>query len=181
MKIELGKLCPVDAERDAIHIAIAPVIAGDTFNPGTHIGFLDDGTVGPTKNTIGIADPFLKQTIIRNQRIYLCLYPNTVVRLRHDWHHFSFPREVTDRPVIVEAEIYVKKCLESLCRYNVKKVGIEETYKEFMNNLIDNSSMYFHGEEITSWYELPDHFKDTLEILLGREIVTDDISIRCGC
>jgi hypothetical protein len=39
--VKVGTYCAPDAGRDAIHIAIAPVVAGQLLKPGEHIGFLD--------------------------------------------------------------------------------------------------------------------------------------------
>jgi hypothetical protein len=37
---KLGRLIGGDnVQRDAVHIAVAPVIAGETLKPGTRIGF----------------------------------------------------------------------------------------------------------------------------------------------
>lgn len=88
---KLGQLLGIDAKRDAIHIAIAPVISSGSINPGEHIGFTEDGTVGiRAKVKIGIADPFLKNTISNGERFYMFLYPNTVTGMRHEWSHPDF-------------------------------------------------------------------------------------------
>lgn len=39
----LGDLCDSDARRDAVHIAVAPVIAGQHLDPGYHVGLDDSG------------------------------------------------------------------------------------------------------------------------------------------
>jgi len=87
----IGKLAHADAERDAIHVAIAPVVAGEPLPPGTHVGFLENGKVGCCKKPIGIVDPFLDvRCVLPDQRFYLFLYPNTVTGMRHHWSHPSF-------------------------------------------------------------------------------------------
>ncbi len=87
----LGGLCNVDAKRDAVHIAVCPLIAGEDLYPGEHIG------LGPNNEAlsmgvtfIGIADPFLNAQILKGQRFWLFLYPNTVTSLRHVWTHPAF-------------------------------------------------------------------------------------------
>lgn len=90
---KLGELLIGGEKRDAVHIAIAPVVAGESLLPGDHVGFLVDGTVGeqddPTKN-IGIVDPFLRFGIRKGKEFWLFLYPNTVTSLRHVWTHSAF-------------------------------------------------------------------------------------------
>jgi hypothetical protein len=91
---QIGSLVP-DGEnrRDAVHVAIAPVIASEDLVPGQHVG-LDGGR--PTHawaraNTkIGIVDPFLAEPVKRGQRFWLFLYPGTITSLRHVWTHPAF-------------------------------------------------------------------------------------------
>lgn len=89
----LGELCTDEARRDAIHIAVAPVIAGQRLNPGNHVGLVDGvARVGlpPGISSIGVVDPFLGNAVEVGQRFWLFLYPNTVTSLRHVWTHPSF-------------------------------------------------------------------------------------------
>lgn len=89
----LGKLLSGGEQRDAIHIAIAPVVAACDLMPGQHVGLLEDGTAGNSKPLIGIVDPFLMQCpVIKGQRFYLFLYPQTITSLRHEWTHPAFVR-----------------------------------------------------------------------------------------
>ena len=47
---KIGKLLEPTAQRDAIHIAVAPVVAAETLEPGTGIGFEEDGRVSSKAN-----------------------------------------------------------------------------------------------------------------------------------
>lgn len=93
-KVQVGKLITDDAFRDAVHVAIAPVVAVEPMNPGQAIGFVTDGDtehVGVVARTVGIVDPYLKQQIKKGDRFYMWLFPNTVTSLRHQWTHPAFP------------------------------------------------------------------------------------------
>ena len=88
----LGRLIEGEAFRDAVHVAIAPVEAGQPLLPGDRVGLLEDGKAGyvaPEKQ-IGIVDPYLVSPVRIGQRFYLCLFPNTVTSLRHAWTHPAF-------------------------------------------------------------------------------------------
>ncbi len=82
-----------DRRRDAIHIAVAPVTAGERLAPGQHVGLVQEGNlelVGLCDRNIGIVDPFLAEEVEPGQRFWLFLYPNTVTSLRHIWTHPAF-------------------------------------------------------------------------------------------
>ena len=98
--VRLGELCDGTSKKDAIHIAVIPVTALENLEPGTHVSVTVDGYARKSGKTIGVVDPFLKQMVRVGQHFYLCMYPNTVKSLRHEWEHDSFP----ETPKAVERE-----------------------------------------------------------------------------
>lgn len=90
--IQLGKIIEGDAFRDAIHIAVAPVVAGEYLPVGSHVELDERGHAVLGSHPIGIVDPFLKTSPDKGERFYLCLYPNTVTGMRHMWIHPAFRR-----------------------------------------------------------------------------------------
>jgi hypothetical protein len=79
--------------RDAIHLAVEPVTAGEDLLPGEHIGLYVDGTAHKDLRHIGIVDPFLpKSGVKKGQRFWLVVYPRMVTSLRHVWDHPDFPK-----------------------------------------------------------------------------------------
>jgi len=90
---QLGQLLTQDEPRDAVHVAIAGVLASEILYPGQHVGFVGPGRdgMGTIATThIGIVDPFLKTAVYPGQRFWLFLYPQTITALRHDWTHPAF-------------------------------------------------------------------------------------------
>jgi hypothetical protein len=87
-----------DRRRDAIHIAVAPVMAAERLLPGQHVGLVSGDTehVGAMEpnRCLGIVDPFLRQPVEEGQRFWLFLYPNTITSLRHYWAHPAFTAAV---------------------------------------------------------------------------------------
>ncbi len=93
-KTKLGALVDEGQIRDAVHIAVAPVLAGERLTAGEHVGFIDVATQQVATSAaeyIGIVDPFLRVKVAAGQRFWLFLYPNTITSLRHDWTHPAFP------------------------------------------------------------------------------------------
>jgi len=78
--------------RDAIHVAISPVQAGETLFPGEKIK-LEGGvaiSVERAEDSIGVVSPFLKDQVKEGEWFYMFLNPNTVQNLRHTWQLIGF-------------------------------------------------------------------------------------------
>ena len=86
----LGQLITDDAKRDAVHVAIAPVTAGEPLGPGFHVGVHDGYAYHDQVNHIGVVDPFLPEDIREGDCFYIFLYPNTITDMRHMWTHPAF-------------------------------------------------------------------------------------------
>lgn len=89
----LGTIIDERAGRDAIHLAVEPVEAGESLNSGQHV-FLDGGKAylaASGDKKVGIVDPFLASTVRAGQRFWLVVYPRQITSLRHVWTHPSFP------------------------------------------------------------------------------------------
>ena len=81
---------PETRERDAVHVAIVPLTAACDLLPGQHVGLDSDSKLTPTGKLIGIVDPYRVGMIRAGTSVYLCLYPDTVVGMRHEWQHPAF-------------------------------------------------------------------------------------------
>lgn len=98
-KPNIGQQPEENARRDAIHIAVAPIVAAERLNPGTKI-ILREGKAEWCEReeytSIGIVDPFLKQPIEKGQRFWLFLNPDSITSLRHVWSHPSFKAKLPE-------------------------------------------------------------------------------------
>ena len=96
----LGTIIGEGAGRDAIHLAVEPVVAGETLFPGAHV-YLRDGLAwhftqhamgeDTTRKSLGIVDPFLGEDVLVGERFWLVVYPRQITSLRHVWTHPAFP------------------------------------------------------------------------------------------
>lgn len=92
----LGKFLPDDHDqhRDAVHIAVMPVVAGEELQPGEKVR-IKFGTTDVAMSAeynddyVGLVDPFLKcQWEVKvGQKFWLWLRPGTITGLRHEWTH----------------------------------------------------------------------------------------------
>lgn len=107
---KLGKIVRGNPRRDAIHVAVIAVEAGQLLPPGAHVGRMPDGAFGQQKDCLGVVDPFLVEDVKKGQHFWLFLYPNTVTSLRHHWAHPGFP-DLDDGQSMNpgEAETWLKK------------------------------------------------------------------------
>jgi hypothetical protein len=89
---KLGQTPPEDAHRDAVHVAIVPMVASQQLAPGTPVGLNEDrqAVMAPREKALGVVDPYLQDPVEEGQRFWLCLKPGSITSLRHDWTHPAF-------------------------------------------------------------------------------------------
>lgn len=188
----IGKLITGPANRDAIHVAVAPVIAAEPLMPGMWIGFAKEGDcelvrayiegVPGRESRIGIVDPFMLEHVPLGGRFWMFLIPGSIVSLRHDWTHPKFANEENPSgfrsPVLDKAasEEWLRSfCAKSDCPpYEIviaAAVGdpVEEVgnYGRAYEN--DGEYLYFNGREAHS--KIPNEFWGHVESVTGKKCV----------
>lgn len=126
-----------DVHRDAIHIAVAPVVAAEKLVAGQHVGLVDNDVnrvTSKTKDYIGIIDPFLRCNVRKDERCWLYLYPGTITSLRHEWTHPAWTEALLD---VIDGES--RRFVEGLAA----QAGI--SYAKFMDGALMFNS---HGEHL---------------------------------
>lgn len=187
---KLGELLKGDEKRDAIHIAIAPVVAGQKLLPGQDIGFINPGdyqTVGTVTidKCIGIVDPFLETLIFQNDEFYMCLYPETIKSLRHDWTHPAF----SENEMLTPDEEHVPwlrygNAIEYF-KNMAEKVGITDTNLiQYIGDCIDGGECYVEygstGLQDT-YFRDEDLFWNNYEIVTNKLVDGTDRNIPFSC
>lgn len=91
-QVRFGEAPAANSQRDAVHIACIPVIAGQILLPGIHVGIDPASKVARAglAPLVGIVDPFLLQAVAKGSRFWLLLYPGSITSLRHHWEHPTF-------------------------------------------------------------------------------------------
>ena len=88
----LGTIIDASQKRDAIHLAVEPVVAGHALHPGDRITVKDGVATRAYRETaLGIVDPFLEGYVEKGERFWFVMMPRMVHSLRHVWTHPAFP------------------------------------------------------------------------------------------
>lgn len=85
--IGIGRLIDGQRERDAIHVAVAPVTATERLYPGQALAFTGDdrkSVKAGEPGRVGIVDPFLRGPVYPGQSFWMFLSPGSITSLRHD-------------------------------------------------------------------------------------------------
>lgn len=186
VQTEIGKLLKKSkGVRDAIHIAVAPVIADEQLNAGEHIGLTgeDDKASRWVDNPIGVVDPFLTEIVEKGQRFYMFLYPNTITNLAHRWEHPSF-KEVKDVPIASKVDEKERRDDSEQWLRNYAE-SIDTGYNALIsaaNEFLDNGQYFSEGgkfESVSTHPEFWEHF----EIVTKREVKEHDREsfFSCAC
>ena len=153
----LGSLIGDGEGRDAIHVAVLPVTAGETLHPAQHIGIKDGVAMTTATKLVGIVDPFLRGAVHTGQKFWMLLYPRTITSLRHVWSHPDFADEILPGvPAVSDSTV------ESLIRLDADdaKAASEAWLNDFAKRLFS----YYANDDYERDYGSP------LEVLiLGLE------------
>lgn len=174
--VKLGQLLDGPQQRDAVHVAIAPVIAAHKVLPGEHVGFFEGTSeVGSSDKPLGVIDPFLVAPVRKGEQCYLFLYPQTITSLRHDWIHPAFPnspdaseKDIAKARFAAAAQHMGRSYEAMLCDAETILAG------DYINN----------GEDLQNrWYEIDrDQFWKDYETLTGIAVDRNNIGgFTCSC
>lgn len=190
MKTEpkLGEIITGDAQRDAIHVAVCPVVAGEDLNPSERV-ILDKAGLAYERHVggpppAGIVDPYLEDCVLKGQRFWLCLFPGTVTSLRHHWTHPSFEEVLRGEPGPADAD---RAASERWLRDYAARVSCyddsETAYRNMLAGL-QRGELFYYGSDLHSFDEVeqPDELQYHASIILGRPInLSSFSSFSCSC
>ena len=187
--LQLGKvITDPNAQRDAIHIAVLPVVALNETGRGEHVGLSKSGKVSERiKPHIGVIDPFLScYSVNAGQRVWLFLYPNTITGLRHHWEH----------PIIDAENEVVDKSRTEVIAWSMAAIETEANKMGMSGEeMLQHASEWVSGEEyVLLNYDTPEGVKKVdwnkfwqhYEVITGRKLKTSkdhgkEIQFSCSC
>jgi hypothetical protein len=179
-EVKLGQLIDETAQRDAIHIAIAPAVAEMKLYPSQPVRFalVNDGqkmTSAVDGHGIGIVDPFLQAPLMPGDRFWAVLYPGTITSLRHEWTHPKFIDALPAVEKFTDKAASEKWLTEFGNTYGHISFG---AVVEAADDYLDNDERYIQeGSEALRGAMYEDHirieFWQHYEIVTGRKL-TDE-------
>ncbi|WP_254218431.1 hypothetical protein [Burkholderia multivorans] len=181
----LGMILGPNEKRDAIHLAVEPVVAADEFWPGERVALGPNGTACRAGKIVGIVDPFLDDRVRRGERFWLVVLPRTIRSLRHVWEHPDFPASETSESApgapAGDAVSASRKWIEDFAG------RIDQTYSRLMNaaeNWLQYDDYTRDDSEAYKayWDEFPEFWKH-FEIVTGKAVAEEkrESFFTCSC
>lgn len=177
----LGTIIDDKAGRDAIHLAVEPVVAGIQVYPGQGVGLNAEGkafpiTMGGVSKNLGIVDPFLKAPVQPGERFWLVVYPRQITSLRHVWSHPDFGEPVTPhhKEEVETSEEWLKTFVSrSDCPdYDtLMAIALGEA----------NDGEYIHVGGQDAHGEIPLEFWHHVEVVTGKKVSRDKQARHFSC
>lgn len=187
----LGTIIDETAGRDAIHLAVEPVIAGERLAPGQHVLIKDGVAVAGAAyaDAFGIVDPFLPRDVMPGERFWFVVYPRQITSLRHVWEHPMFPDKPAERALTPEEAKDVDRI-----RLRLDKAASEQWLADFCANgsgpsydslmealaRADFTEEYLHIND-DAYGNIPDEFWDHVEAVIGRRLGPDERPEHFSC
>lgn len=175
----LGTIIGENEKRDAIHLAVLPMVAGETLPPGEDIHVRDGKAYAtPHEKATGVVDPFLPLGPATGERFWMVLKPRMVTSLRHVWSHPAFPDEAGSMTEESIETAYARKWIREWAE------GYGFSYKEAIEHAtayLDNGEYWyeggtFEGESLPS--DFWEHFENATGRKLGRAVGN---FLSCSC
>lgn len=207
---KLGKIITEngpEVRRDAVHIAIIPMIADEELNAGDSVALTADRQRAfrrsrtlhkwdnqkqesydiPLAGAVGIVDPFLLDSVKQGERFWLLIFPGQVTTLQHHWTHPAFildfvkdapaPAEVV--PDKAESERWLRAYALRYWQYSEPEDG----YRKLLEQMANGTPTY-EGTDMHSRGDLNDaeELRRHAEIVLGKKINYDEFEyFSCTC
>jgi hypothetical protein len=189
----VGKLAPADAGRDAIHVAVAPVVAAEQLYPGQHVGLNAEGEADGTSARVGVVDPYYTDRIFKGERFFLFLYPGSISSLRHVWEHAAFAVEGAVPVAALDDKAASEQWLRAFAKvsdcpsYDVLIAAAAG--KDVAANSEYHSTAYENDGEFLTFYgrdahgEIPPEFWHHVEVATGVKIPSSKRApfFSCSC
>lgn len=183
----LGTIIGENEKRDAIHLAVVPMVAPEWLDAGEHV--TADGHGCGVGEGVGIVDPFLTYRVKPGERFWLVIYPRKITSLRHVWSHPAFSDEApskSDAPSKADSEMWLHDFISRSDCPSFDSV-IAAATGQHLEGIDGYGSAYeywgeflhFNGRDAHA--EIPPEFWDHVENYTGLKCPRRVTSFSCSC
>lgn len=178
-ELGIGQKILTQQSRDAIHFAVIPVTAGEKLKPGQRVGVYRPNSLAYDENhpsidsCIGIVDPFLQESVLKEEQFWLFLMPNTITSIRHDWYHPSFPNQSNlggDEAARRNSEAWLRKFAEDN----------ESDFNYLIKSIADGGICFGCDEGPENARDEEDEIRRHYRNVTGMD-APSDLYFRCAC
>lgn len=177
----LGTIIDESAARDAIHLAVEPVIAGQKLYPGQDIGIVEGKATIQAEKKIGIVDPFIKGFVPEGAKFWLIVYPRQITSLRHVWSHPDFEDSKEVESLIDHSEKWIRDFAARVgLKYDILMDGADTWVRSRER---DSYGEYLCFGSLLEGEYVPDEFWTHYEIVRGVKVNEDykESFFTCSC
>jgi hypothetical protein len=163
--------------RDAIHLAVEPILAGEQLFPGQHIGIIDGKATTKAAKKLGIVDPFIIGPVPEDSLFWLIVYPRQITSLRHVWEHPDFTGESEPRleTEVEKSQAWIMRFAEQIDQTYTRLMAAADLWVEHNDYTYDNSESYKDH-----WDKFPE-FWEHYEIVRGKKVENKEHFFTCSC
>jgi hypothetical protein len=189
--VNLGEIPNEKGIRDALHIAVISLPAGEFLEPGDWVRIYNGMVVGCDKDeSIGVVDPF-RRYVSKNELVWVCLNPNTVTSVHHYWEHPEFSEDKLvpkPAPTKEESEAWLREYLgRADCPgYDIVIAAatgehVPSADSEYYSDgyEINDEYLYFGGRDAHG--SIPYEMWDHIENVTGKKCIWRPKYFSCSC
>lgn len=186
----LGFIITPSEKRDAIHLAVEPVVAGQQLTPGTHVQLIQGRAYAALlSNGVGIVDPFLLKPVQPNEMFWLVVYPRQIKSLRHVWEHDAFPPSELGLQNPVEVGVRISANVAAQQRLAAFAASMDMSYSgmiKAMTAYVEEDERLYGGDNVLNgqshWFDHPGLWDDYV-LVTGKPKPKDGDGyfLSCAC
>lgn len=188
----LGTIIGPFEQRDAVHLAVFPVQAGEAkLRPGDHCYIGADGKAYLAESSaigFGIVDPFIEQKrLAEGDWFWLMVYPRQITSLHHVWEHPRFPASTTGMTK-EQSELWLREfCDTHDCpSFEIVVAAVTTGWSSAdgeERGSIDNTwgEAYVHFDGLDAHAAIPGAFWRHMENYTGMKFAVQPDSFSCSC
>ena len=167
---KLGSKVTEPSLRDALHVPVVPLRAGEKLRPGQRVrlGERSNTIVGTSplhSEPIGIVDPFLDEIVERDETVWVLMMPGTTQNVRHEWKSKALEGVSEGTEALFEVALEIAR----ICGVSTKQLyeAAEKYCRTGEASSIEKDDFAFQRVTPAQWEKFWLHFK--VETGLSRQ------------